>query len=87
MLYQVSREYPQALGLLSSTRPAVEPMQRRWRLSWRPLIHTAERLLRTIGRIGKQAIPADDCAWQASPRVATSNMQTDIMRIEARRRI
>jgi len=87
MLSQVSREYPQALGLLSPTRQPVVPMQRRWRLSWRALVHSSERLLTTIGRIVQQAAHADDCAWQATPRVSTPNIQSAVMRIEARRRI
>jgi hypothetical protein len=87
MLYQSLREYHQAPRLLLSWHSAAMPSQPHRSLFWKPLAHTAECLLATIGRTARREIQTDDLAWPAASRLPIGNIQYEIMRIEARRRI
>ena len=87
MLFQPSGECLQGAGFASSWRLAANLSRPRAQCSLKLLIHTAECLLLIIGRLVRRAMQPSDYAWPPAPRSLTSNIQYEILRIEARRRI
>ena len=87
MLSQMSREYPQVPMMPSSRHPVAVPPQPHWRLSWSLLVLTAQHWLSIIGRPIGWPKQAGDWEGPVAARFPTGNIQSEIMRIEARRRI
>jgi hypothetical protein len=87
MPYKSLAQYSQASSLLWHWRPGARLSQPRLQLSWRPIVHSAERLFSIIGRPAKRAIHTLVGEGPTRPRLPTDNTRYEIMRIEARRRI
>jgi len=80
-------QYSQASSLLWHWRLGAGLSQPRLQLSWRPIVHSAERLFSIIGRAGRRAIHTLVGEGPTRPRLPRDNTRYEIMRIEARRRI
>jgi hypothetical protein len=87
MPYKSLAQYSQASSLLLHWRPRARLSQPRFQLSWRSIVHSAERLFSIIGRPARWAIRTLVGEGPTRPRLPTDNTRYEIMRIEARRRI
>jgi hypothetical protein len=82
-----SGEYAPRSRPVSFWRLATNLPRPRTQQSCKLLIQTAEWFLLIIGRLIRRGIQTNDGVCLAAPRSVTGNIQYEIMRIEARRRI
>lgn len=87
MLFQSSEDYSRGAGFASSGRLATYISRPRVQLSRKLPVHAAEWLLLIISRLVGRAMQPSNCKWPAAPRSPACNIQHEILRIEARRRI
>ena len=87
MLFESSIDYPQGAGSASSRRLAANISQPHVQLFLKLPVRMAEWSLLIISRLVRRVMHPSDCAWPSAPRSQARNVQFEILRIEARRRI